>query len=150
MVDFCIINGTYWTVRTLPKKASFKTWTIQNFRVNGTAWTFSGTVCVDRWGDESYDLVEITRVKFMEAHGARDRPPAIQYLSVHCDILPLVVNSGSKDVTKVPVRGFLQIATTSWNSVWERWLPDFQRRPERGCLCCNASSRNFSSGRDTA
>ena len=104
---------------------------------NGTAWTFSGTIFVDRAGDESCDLVEITRVKFMEAQGARDRPSAIQYLSVHCDISPLVLSSGSGEVTKVPVRGFLQTATTSWNSMWERWLPDFQWRPVRGCLCCN-------------
>ena len=38
----------------------------QNFRVHGTAWTFSGTIEVDPCGDESCDLVEITRVKFME------------------------------------------------------------------------------------
>ena len=41
---------------------------------------------MDPGGDESCDLVEITRVKFMEAQGARDRPSAIQYLSVHCGI----------------------------------------------------------------
>ena len=49
--------------------------------LNGTVWIFSGTICVwtvDPWGDESSDLVEITRVKFMEAQGARDWPPAIQ------------------------------------------------------------------------
>ena len=85
--------------------------------------------------DESCDLVEITRVKFMEAQRARDWPPAIQYLSVRCDVSPLVLSSGSKEVTKVPVRGFLQIATTSWNSMRERWLPDFQWRPVRGGLC---------------
>ena len=54
------------------------------------------------------------------AQGDRKRPTAIQYLSVHCDISPLVLSSGSGDVTKVPVRGFLQTATTSWNSMWER------------------------------
>ena len=31
--------------------------------------------------------------------------------------------------------GFLQIATTSWNSMWERWLPDFQWRPVLVGLC---------------
>ena len=75
--------------------------------------TFSGTICVDQWVDELCDLVEITRVKFVEAQGARDRPPAIPYLSVHCDISPLVLSSGSERVTKVPVRCFLQTATTS-------------------------------------
>ena len=50
----------------------------------------------------------------MEAQGALDRPPAIQYLSVHCNISQLILSSGSKEVMKVPVRGFLQIATTSW------------------------------------
>ena len=67
----------------------------------------------------------------MEAQGARDRPPAIQYLSVHCDISQLVLSSGSGEVTKVPVRGFLQIATTSWNSMSERWLPDFVEHAEK-------------------
>ena len=105
-----------------PKRLLLRHGRYQNFRVNGTSWTFSGTICVDRAGDESCDLVEITRVKFMEAQGARDRPPAIQYLSVHCDISPLVLSSGSGEVTKVPVRCFLQTATTSWNSMWERWL----------------------------
>ena len=70
-------------------------------------------------------------------HGSSRSPPAIQYLSVHCDILQLVLSSGSKEVTKVPVRGFLQIATTSLNSMWERWLPDIQWRPVRGGLCGN-------------
>ena len=32
----------------------------QNFRVNGTAWAFSGTICVDQAGDESCN----PRVKF--------------------------------------------------------------------------------------
>ena len=96
-----------------PKKASIKTWTISNFRLNGTAWTFSGTICVGRAGDESCDLVEITKVKFMEAQGAHDLPPAIQYLPVHCEISQLALIAGSGEVTKVPVRCFLQIATTS-------------------------------------
>ena len=39
----------------------------QNFRVNGTEWTFSGTICVDLCSDESCNLVEIARVKFMKA-----------------------------------------------------------------------------------
>ena len=75
--------------------------------------------------------------KFMEAQEARDRPPAIQYLSASCEISPLVFSSGSGEVTKVPVRGFLHIATTSWNSMWKRWLSDFQWRPVRGGLCGN-------------
>ena len=45
----------------------------QNFRVKGTAWTFSGTICVDLAGDESCYLVEITGVKFMEAQGGHQR-----------------------------------------------------------------------------
>ena len=83
--------------------------------------------------------MEITRVKFKdsEAQGARNRPAEIQSLSVHCDISPLVLNSGSKEVTKVLVHCFFQIATTSWNSMWEHWLPDFQWCPVRGGLYCN-------------
>ena len=107
-----------------PKRLLLRHGLYQNFRVNGTAWTFSGTIGVDPCGDESCDLVEIARVKFMEALAAHDRPPAIQYLTVHCDISPLVLSSSSGEVTKVPVRGFLQPATTSWNSRWEHWLPD--------------------------
>ena len=64
----------------------------QNFRLNGTAWTFSWTICVDPWDDELCYLVEITRVKFMEAQGAYDRPPAIQYLANY----PFQSISGSK------------------------------------------------------
>ena len=109
-----------------PKRLLLRHGQYQNFRVNGTAWTLSCTICVDRVGDKSCDLVEITRVKFMDALGACNRPPAIQYLSVHCYISPLVLSSGSKKETKVPVHCFLQIATTSWNSMWECWLPDFQ------------------------
>ena len=120
-----------------PKRLLLRHGRYQNFRVNGTAWTFSGTIGVDPCGDESCNLVEIARVKFMAALAAHDRPHGIQYLTVHCDISPLVLSSGSGDVTKVPVRGFLQIATTSWNSMWERWLPDFQWRPVRGGLCGN-------------
>ena len=121
----------------------------QNFWVNGTAWTFSSTICVDWGNDESRDLLHLPRVRIMEAQGARDLPPAIQYLSVHCDISPLVLSSCSKEVTKVPVLGFLQIATTSWNSMWECWLPDFQWRPVRGGLVLQ-SGRRKSRGRDTA
>ena len=116
------------------KKASLKTWTISK---HSSKWTLSGTICVDGAGNESCDLVEITRVKFIEVQGAPDRPHAIQYLTVHCEILPLVLSSGSKEATKVPVRCFLQIATTSWNSMWERWLPDFQWYPVQGGLCGN-------------
>ena len=92
---------------------------------------------MDQASDELCELEEITRVKFMEAQGARNLPPAIQYRSVHCDISSLALSSGSKEVTKVPVRSFLQIVITSWNSMWERWLPDFQWRPVRGGLCGN-------------
>ena len=61
---------------------------LSGFRVSGTAWTFSGTVRVDPlWDDSpSKDLVEIARSKFKEAEGACERPYAIEYLSVHCDI----------------------------------------------------------------
>ena len=105
-----------------PKRLLLRPWhgQYQNFRVYGTAWTFSGTICVNPCGDEPCDLVEFARVKFMDAQAARDLPPAIQYQSVHCDISPLVLSSGSEEVKKVPVRGFLQSATTSWNSKWER------------------------------
>ena len=52
---------------------------LSGFRVCGTAWTFSGTVRVDQCGDESCDLVEIARVKFVAAQGDRERPTTIQY-----------------------------------------------------------------------
>ena len=42
------------------------------------------TVYVDQWDDELCDLVDVNRLKFMEAQGAQDRPPAIHYLSIHC------------------------------------------------------------------
>ena len=58
-----------------------------------------------------------------------DQPPAIHYLSVHCDILALVLSSGSKEVTKVPLRCFLQhvgslaswltVASSSMGLVWQ-------------------------------
>ena len=50
---------------------------LSGFRVCGTVWTFSGTVRVDPPWDDSEDLVEIARSKFMEAEGARERPDAI-------------------------------------------------------------------------
>ena len=108
------------------------------FQVSGTAWTFPGTVRVDPQWDDSLgkDLVEIARSKFKEAEGARERPDAIEYLSVHCDLSPLILGSPS-EAQEVPVRGFLQTANTTWNSLWERWLPDFAWRPVRGGLCGN-------------
>ena len=108
------------------------------FRVCGRAWTFSGTVRVDSPWDDSpgEDLVEIARSKFVEAEGARERPDAIEYLSVHCDLSPLILGSPS-EAQKVPVRGFLQTANPTWNSLWERWLPNFAWRPVRGGLCGN-------------
>ena len=111
---------------------------LSGFRVCGTAWTFSGTVRVDQPWDDSLgkDLVEIARSKFKEAEGARERPDAIEYLSVHCDISLLILGSPS-EAQKVPLRGFLQTANTTWKSLWERWLPDFAWRPVRGGLCGN-------------
>ena len=58
--------------------------------------TFSGTIRVDPSGDESCNLVEITRVKFMQSQGASDLPPAISYLSVSEIISLLVLSSGSE------------------------------------------------------
>ena len=43
-----------------PKRLLLRHGQYQNFRVNGTAWTFSCTICADRAGDESCYLVEIT------------------------------------------------------------------------------------------
>ena len=108
------------------------------FRVCGRAWTFSGTVRVDSPWDDSpgEDLVEIARSKFVEAEGASERPDAIEYLSVHCDLSPLILGS-PWEAQEVPVRGFLQTANPTWNSLWERWLPDFAWRPVRGGLCGN-------------
>ena len=62
-------------------------------------------------------LVEIARGKFKEAEGARKWPDAIEYLSVHCDISPLILGTPSEaQVEKVPARGFLRTANTNWNS----------------------------------
>ena len=82
------------------------------------------------------DLVEIARSKFKEAEGARERPDAIEYLSVHCDMSLLILGSPS-EAQKVPVRGFHQTANTAWNSLCDRWLPDFAWRPVRGGLSGN-------------
>ena len=81
---------------------------LSGFRVSGTAWTFSGTVHVDSPWDDSpgEDLVEIARSKFVEAKGARERPDAIEYLSVHCDLSPLILGSPSEpesEAQNVPV-----------------------------------------------
>ena len=70
------------------------------------------------------DLVEITRGQFLEAKGDLEWPDAIEYLSVQCYILPLVLSSQS-EAQQVPVLGFLQTADTNWNSLWEPWLPYF-------------------------
>ena len=71
MVEFCIINGTFGLPGHLygnPRKVSVKTWTISQISSKWhSVWTFSSTICVDRAGDEPCGLVEITRVKFMEA-----------------------------------------------------------------------------------
>ena len=98
---------------------------LRGFRINGRAWTFSGTVCVDPPWDASEDLVEIARDKFMEAEGDRERPDGIEYLSVHCDISQLVLGSptDAQQVLCVTVRGFLQAANSSWNSLWHSLLP---------------------------
>ena len=111
----------------------------QNFpsRENGTAWTFSDTICVDPSGDELCYLVDIIRVKFMRAQGAHDLPLAIQYLPVHCDMSQLVLSSGSEEAPKVPVRCFLPIATTSWNSMWERAQARAVRAWARPVRCIN-------------
>ena len=94
---------------------------LSGFRVCGTAWTFSGTTRVDpTWDDSPGEyLVEISRSKFKEAEGARERPVAIEYLSVHCDILLLILGSPS-EAQNVPVRGFLKIAHTNWNPFVEK------------------------------
>ena len=61
-------------------------------------------------------LLDIAKVKFMEAQGT-----LIQYLSVPCNILLMVLNSGLQEVTKVPLSCFLQTATTSWKSMRGCW-----------------------------
>ena len=63
-----------------PKRLLLRHGQYQNFRVNGTVWTFKFLqhhLCGPA-SDESCYLVEITRVKFMEAQGALDQPPTIQ------------------------------------------------------------------------
>ena len=77
----------------------------------------------------------------MEAEGDSERPEGIEYLSVHCDISPLVLGSPS-EVQQVPVHRFLQTANTSWNSLWQHWLPDFACHPVQGGLCCNEEFEN--------
>ena len=49
------------------------------------------------------DLVEIARSKFKEVEGDSERPDAIEYRSVHCDISLLILCSPS-EAQKVPVR----------------------------------------------
>ena len=92
---------------------------LSGFRVSGTAWTFSGTVRMySPWDDSpGEDLIEIARSKFVEAEEASKRPDAIEYLSVHCDLSQLILGSPS-EAQKVPLRGFLQTANTTWNSLW--------------------------------
>ena len=71
------------------------------FRVCGTAWTFSSTVSVDQlWNDSPGEdlLLEIARNKFKEAEGAHERPDAIEYLSVHCNISSLMLGSPSERI----------------------------------------------------
>ena len=46
---------------------------LRGFRVHGKAWTFSGTVCVDPPCNDSEDLVEIARGKFIEEEGTHER-----------------------------------------------------------------------------
>ena len=46
--------------------------------------------------DDSEDLVEIARGKLKEAEGARERLDAIEYLSLHCDKLPLILGPPSE------------------------------------------------------
>ena len=104
LFDKWYLLDTHDTNPENPKRLLLRHGRYQNFRVNGTAWTLSGTNGVDQRGDESCYLVEIARVKWPV--GARDRPP-IQYQSVHCDISQLVLSSGLEVVMKVPVRGFL-------------------------------------------
>ena len=96
---------------------------------------------MDRAGDESCDLVEITRLKFMEAQGARDRPSAIQYLSVHCYISLLVLssavgggNEGSRAWLSPNCHNILEFHV-------ERWLPDFQWRPWGAACAAMRSSK---------
>ena len=113
---------------------------LRSFWVSGKEWTFSCTVCVDPPWDDSEDLVEISRGKFMDAEGARERPDAIEYLSVHCDVSPLVLCSLS-EARKAPVRGYLQTVHTNWNSPWKRWLPYFAWDSVRGACAAMRSSK---------
>ena len=114
-------------------------WYRPNFRVNGTAWTFSCTIGVDPCCDESCNLVKIAGVKFMEAQAPNDRPPAIQYLSVHCDISPLVQgpqfklwggNEGSSALLAPNCHNILEFYVGTLAS----WLPVAS---VEGGLCCN-------------
>ena len=61
------------------------------------------------WDDSpGKNLVEMARSKFKEAEGASEQPDAIEYLSVHCDILLLILSSPS-EAQKVPVPGCVWI-----------------------------------------
>ena len=105
------------------------------FRAKGKAWTFSWTVRLDQQGDDSEDLAEIENCKLKEAEGASKRP------SNRIPVIPLLYITADPQCTfwstKVPVSRFLQIAHINWNSLWERWLPDFAWRPVQGGLCRN-------------
>ena len=78
---------------------------------------------MDPWDDELCDLVDVTRVKFMEAQGAQDRPPAIQYLSINfvtsgadnegvllsltCKNLRKQEKRGCEKIKKITFKGYL-------------------------------------------
>ena len=55
--------------------------------------------------------------KLLESNSWKLKGATSDPIPVHCDMSLLVLSSGSGEVTKVPVHNFLQIATTSWNSI---------------------------------
>ena len=113
---------------------------LSGFRVSGKAWTLSGTVSVDsptncRGMTALRTPGIIAKRGFVEAEGASERPNAIEYLSVHCNLSQLILGSPS-EAQNVLYADFSKIsANTTWNSLWERGLPDFAWRPVRGGLC---------------
>ena len=96
------------------QKASAKTWTIQKLFSAWRIVAFSGTVRVDQWVDESNYLVDISRVKFMEAHTWVPRPATSDPIPVYPQ---RYIAAGPQfslrnlEVMKVPMRCFLQTSS---------------------------------------
>ena len=83
----------------------------------------------DETGNETGDLVDITKENFKKAEGPMIRATNCQMRSIqiklisfsfHCHVLLLFAGSAS-DASKVPVRRFFRTSKPTWNSLWEHW-----------------------------